>query len=134
MSAALRRSGRRRKMVNDSKPAAGRLRGAKSPSYVRAASTPESRASPFTARLMLVSDIAYVLSAAELGYTPADSAHKLITALLELLESFDRLDLTKPAGDIVAQREAWMAERAGREPTAWLHLGRNRGESLRNYL
>ncbi len=120
--------------MTESKPAAGRLRGAKSPSYVRAASTPESRASAFTARWMLTSDIAYVLSATELGYTPADSAHKLIAALLDLLDSFDRIDLIKPAGDIVAQREAWMAERAGREHTAWLHLGRNRGESLRNFL
>jgi argininosuccinate lyase len=83
---------------------------------------------------MLVSDIAYVLSAAELGHTPHASAQKLITALLDLLNSLDRTDLTKPAGDIVAQREAWIAGLAGREHTAWLHLGRNRGESLRNYL
>jgi argininosuccinate lyase len=120
--------------MSESKPAAGRLKGAKSPSYVRAVSTPESRSSAFTARSMLVSDVAYVLSAAELGYTPVASAQKLIPALLELLDSFDQLDVTKPMGDIVAQREAWMAERAGREHTAWLHLGRNRGESLRNYL
>jgi argininosuccinate lyase len=120
--------------VTESKPAGGRLRGAKSPSYVRATSVPESRASRFTARSMLVSDVAYVLSAVELGYTPAVTAHKLIPALLDLLGSLDRLDMTKPAGDIVAQREAWMAEHAGREHTAWLHLGRNRGESLRSYL
>jgi argininosuccinate lyase len=120
--------------LSDSKPPAGRMRGAKSPSYVRAASTPEARASAFTARAMLVSDVAYVLSAAELGYTPAGSAQKLIPALLELLDSLDQVDMAKPAGDIVAQREAWMAERVGREHTAWLHLGRNRGESLRNYL
>jgi argininosuccinate lyase len=120
--------------VTESKPAAGRLKGAKSPSYVRAVSTPESRSSAFTARSMLVSDIAYVLSAVELGYTPAASAQRLIPALLELLDSLDQIDVTKPTGDIVAQREAWMAERAGREHTAWLHLGRNRGESLRNYL
>ena len=120
--------------MQESKPPAGRLAGAKSPSYVRAISTLEARASRFTARSMLVSDIAYVLSAAELGYTPKDSARTLITALLELLESLDGIDTTKPPGDIVAQREAWMSERVGREHTAWLHLGRNRGESLRNYL
>ena len=62
--------------MTESKPAAGRLKGAKSPSYVRATGTPESRASQFTARSMLVSDVAYVLSAAELGYTPADSARR----------------------------------------------------------
>ena len=67
--------------MTESQPPAGRLRGAKSPSYVRAVSTPESRASAFTAHAMLVSDVAYVLSAAELGYTPADSAHKLLARL-----------------------------------------------------
>ncbi len=120
--------------MEENKPVAGRLAAGKSPSYVRAVSEPESRASRYTARFMLVSDIAYVLSAAELGYTPTASARTLIASLLELLGSLDQIDLTKPAGDIVAQREAWMAERAGREHTAWLHLGRNRGESLRNYL
>jgi argininosuccinate lyase len=120
--------------VSDSKPAAGRLAAGKSPSYVRATSVPEARASRFTARWMLVSDVAYVLSAAELGFTPEESARKLIAALLELLESLDQVDFTQPAGDIVAQREAWMSERTGREHTAWLHLGRNRGESLRNFL
>jgi argininosuccinate lyase len=120
--------------VEEGKPPAGRLAGSKSPSYVRAISTLEARASRFTARAMLVSDIAYVLSAAELGYTPKESAHRLITALLELLGSLDQIDMSQPPGDIVAQREAWMSERVGREHTAWLHLGRNRGESLRNYL
>ena len=43
---------------------AGRLAGKKSPTYVRAVNEPEARASRFTARYMLVSDIAYVLSAA----------------------------------------------------------------------
>ena len=120
--------------MNEVKPPAGRLAGSKSASYVRAVSTLEARASRFTARGMVVSDIAYVLSAAELGYTPQDSARVLITALLELLDSLDQVDMSRPPGDIVAQREAWMAERAGREHTAWLHLGRNRGEALRNYL
>lgn len=120
--------------MEEGKPPAGRLAGSKSASYVRAVSTVEARASRFTARSMLVSDIAYVLSAAELGYTPKESAHTLIAALLELLDSLEQIDMSKPPGDIVAQREAWMAERAGREHTAWLHLGRNRGEALRNYL
>jgi argininosuccinate lyase len=133
-AAPVRRNACGRDRVNGVKPPAGRLAGAKSPSYVRAVSTLEARASRFTARTMLVSDIAYVLSAAELGYTPPHSARTLITALLDLLASLDQIDTTKPPGDIVAQREAWMAERAGREHTAWLHLGRNRGEALRNYL
>jgi argininosuccinate lyase len=120
--------------VTEGKPPAGRLAGGKSPSYVRAVSEPESRASPFTARWMLVSDLAYVLSAAELAYTPAAAARKLVGSLLALLDSLSEVDVTRPPGDIVAQREAWMAEHAGREHTAWLHLGRNRGESLRSYL
>ena len=112
----------------------GRLAGGKSPSYLRAVNEPETRASWFTARYMLASDIAYVLSAVELGATPRDAASKLLPALLSLLSDADNIDTARPLGDVVAQREAWMAERAGRESTAWLHLGRNRGESLRSFL
>ncbi|MPZ57228.1 MAG: hypothetical protein GEU91_12175 [Rhizobiales bacterium] len=115
-------------------PTTGRLADAKSASYVRAVNVPEARASGFTARYMLVSDIAYVLTAAEAGITPQASARRLLQALLELLDKADDLDSTRPPGDVVAQREAWVAEKAGREHTAWLHLARNRGESLRCYL
>jgi argininosuccinate lyase len=83
---------------------------------------------------MLLSDVAYVLTATELGYTPPAAAQSLLKALLELLDASELPDTTKPSGDIVAQREAWITERAGRDATGWLHLGRNRGESLRNYL
>jgi argininosuccinate lyase len=117
-----------------SQPTTGRLAGAKSASYVRAVNVPEARASRFTARYMLVSDIAYVLTAVEAGITPQVSAQRLLEALLDLLEKVDQLDTTRPPSDIVAQRETWVAERAGREHTAWLHLARNRGESLRCYL
>src|SRR5262245_21849982 len=127
-------SAHERSAVSETKPPAGRLARAKSPSYLRASGEPEARASRLTARFMLLSDLAYVMSAAELGYTPKESARTLIAALLELLDKLPQLDLSKPAADIVAQREAWMAERLGREHSAWLHLGRNRGESLRNYL
>ncbi len=113
---------------------AGRLAGRKSDGYVRAVNVPEARASRHTARYMLASDIAYVLSAAQAGLTPEEPARHLIAALLELLDGVDTLDTTVPPSDIVAQREAWVAEKAGRANTAWLHLGRNRGESLRCYL
>ena len=113
--------------MTDSKPAGGRLKGAKSPSYVRATSTPESRASPFTARSMLVSDVAYVLSAAELGFTPAESAHKLIPALLELLlHAIGSTPASRPATSWRSARPGWRSAPA--EHTAWLHLGRNRGK------
>jgi argininosuccinate lyase len=112
----------------------GRLAGGKSPSYQRAVNEPETRASRFTARYMLASDIAYVLSAAELGVTPAEAADGLLRVLLPLYEEVDSIDTSRPLGDVVSQREAWVAEKAGRDNTAWLHLGRNRGESLRSFL
>jgi argininosuccinate lyase len=113
---------------------AGRLAGRKSPSYRRAVNEPEARASRYTARYMLASDIAYVLSAAKLGVTPRKVAAELLKALLPLYDDAASLDTTTPLGDVVAQREAWVTEKAGPENTAWLHLGRNRGESLRSFL
>jgi argininosuccinate lyase len=122
-------------MVSDSnQPPAGRLSGGKSASYVRAVNAPEARASRFTARYMLASDIAYVLTAGELGCTPAESARHLLAVLLDLFDRVEELDTMQPPSDIVAQREAWVAERVGKGDAAWLHLGRNRGESLRCYL
>jgi argininosuccinate lyase len=121
--------------TSDAKPApSGRLAGAKSATYVRAVNEPEARASRFTARYMLASDIAYVLSAAELGVTPAQPANHLLSALVDLLEQIEALDTSFPPSDVVAQREAWITEKVGRADAAWLHLGRNRGESLRCYL
>lgn len=121
-------------MSNDKQQGTGRLAGAKSPSYQRAVNQPETRASAFTARYMLASDVAYVLSAAELGATPPKVAAELLNALLSLFDDLASIDLSKPLGDVVSQREAWVTEKAGRENTAWLHLGRNRGESLRSFL
>jgi argininosuccinate lyase len=121
-------------VANDQQSGTGRLAGGKSRSYQRAVNEPETRASRFTARYMLASDIAYVLSAAELGATPRTVAAGLLQALLPLYEQADGIDTSAPLGDVVAQREAWVAEKAGRDNTAWLHLGRNRGESLRSFL
>jgi argininosuccinate lyase len=95
---------------------------------------PEARASEFTARYMLASDVAYVLSAAELGATPRDAAAKLLDTLLALYDNIEGIDTSTPLGDVVSQREAWVSEKAGKQSTAWLHLGRNRGESLRGFL
>lgn len=121
-------------MSNDKQPDSGRLAGGKSPSYKRAVNQPETRASRFTARYMLASDIAYVLSAAELGATPPKIAAELIEALLPIYDNVSAIDTSMPLGDVVAQRESWVIEKAGPENTAWLHLGRNRGESLRSFL
>jgi argininosuccinate lyase len=119
---------------NEAQSGTGRLAGGKSPSYQRAVNEPETRASRFTARYMLASDIAYVLSAAELGATPTKAAAALLTSLLPLYDDVSAIDTSAPLGDVVAQRESWVTEKAGRENTAWLHLGRNRGESLRSFL
>jgi argininosuccinate lyase len=119
---------------NEKQSGTGRLAGAKSPSYQRAVNEPEARASRYTARYMLASDVAYVLSATQLGATPPKVAAGLIKPLLDLLDDTSSIDTTKPLGDVVAQREAWVTEKAGKENTAWLHLGRNRGESLRSIL
>lgn len=121
-------------MAEQVQAGSGRLAGSKSPSYQRAVNEPETRASQFTARYMLASDIAYVLSAAELGATPPQVAAGLLEALLSLYGEVDAIDKTRPLGDVVSQREAWVVEKAGRENAAWLHLGRNRGESLRSFL
>lgn len=121
-------------MSNEKAAGTGRLAGAKSPSYQRAVNEPETRASRFTARYMIASDVAYVLSAAELGATPSKVAAELLKTLLPLYDQVDATDTSLPLGDVVAQRESWVTERAGRENTAWLHLGRNRGESLRSFL
>lgn len=112
----------------------GRLAAPKSAAYRRALSDVEARGLPYVARLMLGSDIAYVLSAAELGLTPPDAARKLLGCLLELLDQVDTLVRAPGAVDVVVQREAWVAERVGTEVSDWLHVGRNRGESIRGYL
>lgn len=112
----------------------GRLKAPKAESYRRALSTIEARATPHVARLMLASDLAYVMSAAEIGLTPPKEARALIGCLVELLTDADHF-LGRPSSvDVVIQREAWVAERVGDEAAAWLHLGRNRGESIRGYL
>ncbi len=121
-------------MSGEATPTGGRLAGKKSASYVRAVNEPEARASRYTARYMLASDIAYVLSAAELGLTPRPIAKALLAALLDAIGEIGHVDTSLPPGDIVAQREAWLAKKVGKDEIAWLHLGRNRGESLRCFL
>jgi argininosuccinate lyase len=112
----------------------GRLAVPKSEAYRQALSVVEARALPYVARYMLASDVAYVLSAGELGLTPPDVARQLLGCLLDLLGDVGRLTETPSAVDIVVQREAWVAERVGTAASDWLHVGRNRGESVRGYL
>ncbi len=112
----------------------GRLAGAKARSYLRAVNEPEARASQFTARIMLITDLAYLLCSAELKLMPRDHAQHLLAAVLGLIDELPNRDLSRPPGDIVSQREQWISERVSKKDAAWLHLGRNRGESLRSYI
>jgi argininosuccinate lyase len=120
--------------VASANAAQGRLAGAKAQSYLRAVNEGEARASAFTARLMLITDLAYLLCSAEMQLMPRETAQHLTKAVLEIIDGLSERDLSKPPGDIVAQRERWIGERVSKADAAWLHLGRNRGESLRNYL
>ncbi len=112
----------------------GRLGAAKSASYEQAVGRVEGRANPFVARYMLASDLAYVLSAGELGLTPKPVAQSLIRTLLDLVDQAETLDYSPAVTDIVVQREGWVIDALGPAVGGWLHLGRSRGESVRSYL
>jgi argininosuccinate lyase len=112
----------------------GRLAGAKAATYLRAVNEPEARASLFTAPIMLKTDLAYVLSAAELKMLPENAARQLVSAVITCLDGLNNRDTTRPPGDIVTQREKWVTPLLDKESAAWIHLGRNRGESLRNLI
>ena len=121
-------------MAGTEKVAQGRLAGAKAQSYLRAVNEPEARASQFTARLMLVTDLAYLMCSADAKLMPRDTAQHLTAAVLKLIDELPGRDVSRPPGDIVGQRERWISEHVSKTDAAWLHLGRNRGESLRNYI
>ncbi|HEY6256171.1 MAG TPA: lyase family protein [Xanthobacteraceae bacterium] len=121
-------------MAGTENVAQGRLAGAKAQSYLRAVNEPEARASQFTARLMLMTDLAYLLCSAQMNLMPRDCAQHLMAAVLGLIDELPNRDLSRPPGDIVAQREQWISKNVAKADAAWLHLGRNRGESLRNYI
>ena len=83
---------------------------------------------------MLAGDLACVLSARELGVTPKSDADTLIRCLIDLLPQAERLAREKSIGDIVVSRELWVADAVGKDAGSWLHVGRNRAESLRGSL
>jgi argininosuccinate lyase len=112
----------------------GRLGAAKSASYERGVGRVAGRANPFVARYMLAGDLAYVLTACELGLTPKPAAQSLIQTLLDLIDKAETLDYRDATDDIVVQREGWIIEQLGPAVGGWLHLGRSRGESVRAYL
>ena len=121
--------------MSDAKTAPeGRLAGAKAASYLRAVNEPEARASQFTAPIMLKTDLAYLMCSADLKLMPVDTAKHLTTAVLKCLDDLANRDTTQPPGDIVGQREKWVTQLVDKKDAAWLHLARNRGESLRNYI
>lgn len=112
----------------------GRLGAAKSPSYERAVGRVEGRANQFVARYMLASDLAYVLSAGELGLTPEPVVKPLLQTLLDLIDRAETFDYRDAVTDIVVQREGWVIEKLGPTVGGWVHLGRSRGDSVRSYI
>ena len=94
----------------------------------------EGRNNPYLAKYMLMGDLACVLSAWELRITPDDAAKALVRCLLDLIPRAEELGRAGAAGDIVLQREFWIAEAVGPEVGSWRHVGRNRAESLRGSL
>ena len=93
----------------------GRLAESKSQSYARAVLGIEGRNNPYLAKYMLMGDLACVLSAWELGVTPDDAAKSLIRCLLDLIPRAEELGQQGGAGDIVLQREFWIADAVGQE-------------------
>lgn len=112
----------------------GRLSASKAESYARAVLAVEGRNNEYTGRWMLMGDLACVLSAHELGVTPTQDAKALVGCLLDLIPRAAELGRTRSIGDIVVSREMWVAEAVGKDAGAWLHVGRNRAESLRGSL
>jgi argininosuccinate lyase len=112
----------------------GRLAASKSESYRKAVLAIEGRNNAYTAKYMLAGDLACVLSAHELGVTPTADAKALARCLIGLLPSAEQMSRERSIGDIVVSRELWVVETVGQEVGAWLHVGRNRAESLRGSL
>jgi argininosuccinate lyase len=112
----------------------GRLSATKSDTYRRGVLAIEARNNPYTARYMLAGDLACVITAHELGVTPTADAKALVGCLLDLLPRAEQLARQDPFGDIVLQREYWVVDKLGPEVGSWLHVGRNRAESLRGSL
>ncbi len=120
--------------IEHSQGIGGRFALPKSPLYEQAMMRIEGRTNQYTARYMLLGDLAFVLSAVELGLTPPEIGKKLVGGLLELIPEAENLARSDTRGDIVLQREVWVANKLGRDVAVWLHLGRHRAESLRGYL
>ncbi len=112
----------------------GRLAASKSQSYARAVLEIEGRNNPYIGRYMLAGDLACVLSAHELGITPTPDAKALAKCLADLLPRAEEMGRAHSIGDIVVSRELWVVEAVGQDAGAWLHVGRNRAESLRGSL
>jgi argininosuccinate lyase len=112
----------------------GRLSASKSSTYEHGVLAIEARNNPFIGKYMLAGDLACVLSAHELGITPRPDAAKLAACLVELLPMAAQLSRDHSIGDIVVSRELWIVETVGQDVGAWLHVGRNRAESLRGSL
>lgn len=112
----------------------GRLGASKSQTYANGVLAIESRNNPFIGKYMLAGDLACVLTAHELGITPTQDAKALARCLVDLLPRSAEMSYNHSIGDIVVTRELWVVEAVGQDAGSWLHVGRNRAESLRGSL
>jgi argininosuccinate lyase len=112
----------------------GRLGASKSQAYADAVLAVEGRNNEYTGKYMLAGDLACVLSAHELGVTPEADAKALVRCLCDLLPRAAEISRSSSIGDIVVSRELWVVDAIGRDAGSWLHVGRNRAESLRGSL
>ncbi|WP_454854772.1 lyase family protein [Rhizobium binxianense] len=112
----------------------GRLAASKSQTYAKGVLAVEGRNNPFIGKYMLAGDLACVLSAHEIGVTPTEEARTLARCLVDLLPRAEEMSYTQSIGDIVVSRELWVVEAIGQDAGSWLHVGRNRAESLRGSL
>lgn len=112
----------------------GRLSASKAKTYANGVLAIEARNNPFIGRYMIAGDLACVLSAHELGVTPTADAKALARALIDILPRCEQLSRENSIGDIVVSRELWVVDAVGKDAGSWLHVGRNRAESLRGSL
>ena len=112
----------------------GRLSASKSDTYRDAVLRIEGRNNEYIGRYMLAGDLACVITAREMGITPDTDAKALIACLIDLLPRCEEMGRTRSIGDIVVSREMWVVDAVGQDAGSWLHVGRNRAESLRGSL
>ncbi|KQV06440.1 lyase family protein [Leifsonia sp. Root112D2] len=112
----------------------GRLSRGKSAAYRGVISRVEARAVPYLARYMVATDLVYLMAASDAGSPDTPQRRELLAVLVDLLPDGGELITTGLDLDLLTLREAWLIDRVGPDVAGHLHLGRNRTESLKQYL